>query len=68
MNCAQTLINNDLFNKDIPSSLKLGILNPIFKNKGNCKESQNYRDLTITPVLTRLLYVEAVCKSRIKSV
>ena len=48
-NCVQTLINNILFNKEIPSSMKLGILNPIFKNKGNCKESQNYRGITITP-------------------
>ena len=30
-NCVQTLINNILFNKEIPSSMKLGILNPIFK-------------------------------------
>ena len=66
MNCVQTLINNILFNKEIPSSMKLGILHPIFKNKGNCKESQNYRGITITPVLNRLL--EAVLKSRIKSV
>ena len=66
MNCVQTLINNILFNKEIPSSMKLGILHPIFKNKGNCKESQNYRGITITPVLNRLL--EAVLKFRIKSV
>ena len=65
-NCVQTLINNILFNKEIPSSMKLGILNPIFKNKGNCKESQNYRGITITPVLTRLL--ESVLKSRIKPI
>ena len=64
--CVQTLINNILFNKEIPSSMKLGILHPIFKNKGNCKESQNYRGITITPVLNRLL--EAVLKFRIKSV
>ena len=43
MNYIQTLINNILFNKEIPSSMKLVILNPIhvFKNKGNCKEPHN---------------------------
>ena len=36
----------------------------MFKNKGDRRESQNYRGITITPVLTRL--IEAVLKSRIK--
>ena len=39
MNCVKMLINNILFNKEVPSSLELGILNPIFKNKGTSKES-----------------------------
>ena len=60
----KSLINNILLAKDVPSSLKLGILNPIFKNKGSQRESQNYRGITITPVLTRL--IESVIKSRIE--
>lgn len=63
-NAVKSLINNILLIKDIPSSLKLGILNPIFKNKGSQKESQNYRGITITPVLTRL--IESVLKSLIE--
>ena len=66
MNCVKIPINNILFNKEVSSSNKLGILNPIFKNKGSSKESQNYRGITITPVLNRLL--EAILKFRIKSV
>lgn len=64
-NCVKTLINTILFNKQVPSAMKLGILNPIFKNKGNSNKSQNYRGITITPVLTRLL--ETILKFRIKS-
>ncbi|MCG8048991.1 MAG: reverse transcriptase domain-containing protein [Candidatus Thiodiazotropha endolucinida] len=45
--------------------MKLGILNPIFKNKGSNNNSTNYRGITITPVLTRLL--ETILKSRIES-
>ena len=64
LNVVKSLINNILLAKDVPSSLKLGILNPIFKNKGSQKDSQNYRGIAITPVLTRL--IESVLKSRIE--
>ena len=64
MDIIKTLINDILFCKEVPVNLKLGVLNPIFKNKGNYKESQNYRDITITPVLTRIL--EATLRARIK--
>ena len=66
MNCVKNLINNIPFNKEVPTAMKLGILNPIFKNKGSRKESQNCRGIIITSVLNRLL--EAILKSRIKSV
>lgn len=42
----------------------MGILIPIFKNKCSNRDSQNYRGITITPVLTRL--IETVLKNRIK--
>ena len=66
MNCVKKLINNIPFNKEVPTAMKLGILNPIFKNKGSRKESQNCTGIIITSVLNRLL--EAILKSRIKSV
>ena len=55
-----------MLDKSVPNSLKLGILNPILKNKGNHKDSKNYCEITITPVLTRLL--EVILKSRIKPI
>ena len=63
MDVVKLLMNCILFERNAPESLKLGILNPIFKNKGSHKDSQNYRG--ITPVLTRLL--EVILKNRIKS-
>ena len=60
----KTLIHDILFCKEVPVNMKLGVLNPIFKNKGNCKESQNYKGITITPVLARIL--EATLRARIK--
>ena len=57
MDILKLLMNLILLDKNAPNSLKLGIPNPIFKNKGSHKDSQNYRGITITPVLTRLLEV-----------
>ena len=62
----KTLINYVLLNHEVPVNMILGVLNPIFKNKGSCRESQNYRDITITPVLTRIL--EATLKARINPI
>ena len=66
MDVLKLLMNRILLDKSVPNSLKQGILNPIFKNKGSHKDSQNYRGITITPVLTRLL--EVILKNRIKPI
>ena len=66
LDAIKTLINDILQNHDAPINMKLGILNPIFKNKGSCRESQNYRGITITLVLTRIL--EATLKARINPI
>lgn len=47
----------------IPDEQKLGIVIPLFKNKGSCKDSKNYRGISITPTLSKL--IEAVLKIRI---
>ena len=66
INSVKFLINSVLFNKEVPSDMKLGVLNPIFKNKGSSKDSQNYRGITITPVLTKIL--ETILKARIQPI
>ena len=48
----------------IPNSLKVGTLTPIYKNKGDKKEAKNYRGITITPILSKI--IEIVMKFRIK--
>ena len=35
--------------------LKTGLISPVFKNKGLNKESKNYRGITVTPVLSKIL-------------
>ena len=42
------------------------MLIPIFKNKGSSKDSQNYRGITITPVLTKIL--ETILKAIIQPI
>ena len=35
---------------DLPYSLKLGLLTPIFKKKGSNTDAKNYRGITILPI------------------
>lgn len=51
---------------EIPDSLKLGLLTPIFKKKGSNKDSKNYRGITITPVLSKI--IELVLRAKIRPV
>ncbi|MES9904479.1 MAG: reverse transcriptase domain-containing protein [Sedimenticola sp.] len=62
----QTVINAILSTNSVPDCMKLGTLNPIFKNKGSVKQSGNYRGITITPTITRLL--ETILKNRIEHI
>jgi hypothetical protein len=39
----------------IPNILKIGILFPVFKNKGDCKNAKNYRGITVTPTLSKII-------------
>lgn len=49
---------------DLPNSLKLGLLTPIFKKKGSNLDAKNYRGITILPILSKLL--ECILRDRIK--
>ena len=48
--------------RHIPDILKIGILFPVFKNKGDCKNAKNYRGITVTPTLSKI--IEKILKIR----
>ena len=43
---------------------KLGVLTPVFKRKGSNLDAKNYRGITITPTISKIL--ESVLRERIK--
>ena len=47
----------------LSNSLKVGTLTPIFKNKGDILNSKNYRGITITPTVSKL--IETILKLRV---
>jgi hypothetical protein len=49
----------------IPDLLKIGTLFPVFKKKGDIKNSRNYRGITITPIYSKI--IEKIIKEREKS-
>ena len=46
----------------IPESLKMGLLTPIFKNKGTKQQAVNYRGITVLPVIGKI--IETIIKNR----
>ena len=46
----------------ISESLKMGLLTPVFKNKGRRQQAINYRGITVLPVIGKI--VETVIKCR----
>ena len=50
----------------VPDSLKLGVLTPVFKRKGSNLDAKNYRGITVTPILSKVL--ESVLRERIKPI
>lgn len=60
------ILVNKIFDKaEIPDVLKVGLLTPIFKNKGVKTDSQFYRGITVLPVLCKI--IEAILKTRIQT-
>ena len=58
------LINNIFKTGEIPDSLKIGLLSPIYKNKGSKNDAINYRGITVLPVLSKI--IESIIKVRIQ--
>ena len=48
----------------IPDLLKTGLLTPIFKNKGSKLHVINYRGITVTPVVCKI--IESIMKNRLR--
>ena len=65
INLLTSLLNKIFKNREIPNSLKIGLLSPIFKNKGSKTQSTNHRCITVLPVISKIL--EKVIKKRIQS-
>ncbi|MEW8547545.1 MAG: endonuclease/exonuclease/phosphatase family protein, partial [Candidatus Thiodiazotropha sp.] len=51
----QSVLNEILKKGMITDSMKIGLLTPVFKKKGNKTEAKNYRGITVIPVLTKIL-------------
>ena len=49
------LLNKLLALGKVPDSLKLGVLTPVFKKKGSNLNAKNYRGITVTPILLKVL-------------
>ncbi|KAH3881729.1 hypothetical protein DPMN_005656 [Dreissena polymorpha] len=61
-----TILNAILKIAEVPKVLKVGLLTPVFKNKGCSSEATNYRGITVLPAKEKLF--ETVIKFRIVSV
>ena len=60
------LITKEIFRQGrVPEILKAGLLTPIFKNKGLTTQVTNYRDITVPPVISKI--VEPIIKARIQN-
>ena len=59
-----SLMNNILFKGNIPDIMKEGVLTPVFKKKGSSTDSRNYRGITVTPTISKLL--ACIIKRRIQ--
>ena len=58
----QEVLNKTFQLHHIPDILKIGILFPVFINKGDCKNAKNYRGITVTPTLSKI--IEKILKIR----
>lgn len=58
----RTMINNIFMNGKIPETLKMGLLRPVFKNKGTKQQAIYYRGITVLPVISKI--IETIIKQR----
>ena len=59
------VITNEIFRQGkVSETLKVGLLTPIFKNKGLKSQATNYRGITVLQVISKI--VETIIKERIQ--
>ncbi|VDI69805.1 Hypothetical predicted protein [Mytilus galloprovincialis] len=58
----QSIINEIFQQGYVPDLLKIGLLTPIFKNKGSKNDAKNYRGITVLPVVSKIK--DTVLKNR----
>ncbi|CAG2245590.1 unnamed protein product [Mytilus edulis] len=58
----QSIINEIFQQGYVPDLLKIGLLTPIFKNKGSKNDAGNYRGITVLPVVSKI--IDTVLKNR----
>ena len=56
------IVNAIFDHGSVPDILKVGLLTPVFKNKGNIAEVINYRGITVLPVINKI--IETIIKNR----
>jgi hypothetical protein len=49
------IVNTIFDHGSVPDILKVGLLIPVFKNKGNIAEVINYRGITVLPVINKII-------------
>ena len=49
-----------------PDCMKLGVLTPVFKRKGSNLDAKNYRGITITPTISKIL--ESIIREMIQPI
>ena len=60
------VITNEIFRQGkVPETLKVGLLTPIFKNKGLKSQATNYKGITVLTLISKI--VETIIKERIQS-
>lgn len=48
------LINKHMFNGDFPDALKFAVVKPIYKKKGSKLDKDNYRPISILPIVSKI--------------
>jgi hypothetical protein len=48
----------------IPNIVKVGLLSPVFKNKGSITDVKNYKRITVLPVFCKI--IESILKYRVR--